>query len=334
MGGLTAQHFCLKWNQHHGSLVSLYEELRSRDAFVDVTLVCEEGVSMKAHKLVLAACSPFFEGLFERNPCAHPVVIMSQTREADLRTLLEFMYRGEVNVAQDHLPALLRTAELLQVRGLAEVAGENPCSDEGGVHAQQPSHAQQPASSGVRGSAARLPKRKQRTPPPPLTQPAAPRHHDEPSEPVAAERPESPEPAAAAPKARPAAKPPAPASRRTFDHSYSDDKTNWVPAVAAHHRQHPREPQPLLPPPPAVPPDGGTATAGDDRPPVCSVCTRVFSTKGNLKRHMLMHRPYRHKHQCTLCLKTFSWPGDLRTHLRVTHGQGRPKPRQMSYLFT
>ncbi|KAH6930230.1 hypothetical protein HPB50_012136 [Hyalomma asiaticum] len=325
MGGLTAQHFCLKWNQHHGNLVSVYEELRSRDAFVDVTLVCEEGVSIKAHKLVLASCSPFFETLFERNPCAHPVVIMSQTREADLRTLLEFMYRGEVNVAQDQLPALLRTAELFQVRGLAEVAGENPpCSDEALGHAPH-----QPASSGgVRTG--RLPKRKQRTPPPPPhSQPAAPRH-DEPS-PVTAERPESPEPAAAAPKARSAAKPPAPASRRTFDHSYSDDKTNWVPAV--HHPQH-RE-QPLLPPPPAVPPDGGTAAAsGDDHPPVCSVCSRVFSTKGNLKRHMLMHRPYRHKHQCTLCLKTFSWPGDLRTHLRVAHGQGRLKPRRLPYLFT
>ncbi|KAH7963653.1 protein bric-a-brac 1 [Rhipicephalus sanguineus] len=301
MGGLTAQQFCLKWNQHHGSLVSVYEELRSRDAFVDVTLVCEEGVSIRAHKLVLAACSPFFETLFERNPCAHPVVIMSQTREADLRTLLEFMYRGEVNVAQDQLPALLRTAELFQVRGLAEVAGENT-PDEAAQHA---SH--QPASR-----AGRLPKRKQRTPPP-HSQPAAPRH-DEPS-PVSVERPDSPEPAAAAPKARSAVKPPAPASRRTFDHSYSDDKTNWVPA--AHH-----QPQP--------PPD----TASGDPPPVCSVCSRVFSTKGNLKRHMLMHRPYRHKHQCTLCLKTFSWPGDLRTHLRVAHGQGRLKPRRLPYLFT
>ncbi|XP_075741586.1 uncharacterized protein LOC119178183 [Rhipicephalus microplus] len=303
MGGLTAQQFCLKWNQHHGSLVSVYEELRSRDAFVDVTLVCEEGVSMKAHKLVLAACSPFFEALFERNPCAHPVVIMSQTREADLRTLLEFMYRGEVNVAQEQLPALLRTAELFQVRGLAEVAGENPAGsdDAAGGGTQQPAA----CSGGVR--AGRLPKRKQRTPPP---------RHDEPS-PVSAEGPDSPEPTA--PKARSAAKPPAPASRRTFDHSYSDDKTNWVPAV---HQQ------PVLPPP-AVPPD-----TGDDNPPVCSVCSRVFSTKGNLKRHMLMHRPYRHKHQCTLCLKTFSWPGDLRTHLRVAHGQGRLKPRRLPYLFT
>ncbi|KAK8771540.1 uncharacterized protein LOC144124460 [Amblyomma americanum] len=288
MGGLTvAQQFCLKWNQHHGSLVSVFEELRCREAFVDVTLVCGEGASLKAHKLVLSACSPFFETLFAQNPCPHPVVIMSQTREADLRTLLEFMYRGEVNVAQDQLPALLRTAELLQVRGLAEVAGAEDAPAQPVQEEALQQQQQQPPPARAR--------RKQRTPPP--------RPSEEPSSP--AERPESP----AAPRARPAARPPAPASRRTFDHSYSDDKTNWVPG----------------PPPP--PPDGGA----DE--PVCSVCARVFSTKGNLKRHMLMHRPYRHKHQCTLCFKTFSWPGDLRTHMRVAHDQGRQR-RLPPFLFT
>lgn len=302
MGGLTAQQFCLKWNQHHGSLVSVFEELRCREAFVDVTLVCGEGASLKAHKLVLSACSPFFETLFAQNPCPHPVVIMSQTREADLRTLLEFMYRGEVNVAQDQLPALLRVAELLQVRGLAEVAG---AEDEGPQPPPPEQPPQQPPSS--RG-APRPTRRKQRTPPP--------RPEEPPSS--LAERPDSPELASAAPKARPASRPPAPASRRTFDHSYSDDKTNWVPGPAAQ----------LQPPPPA-PPD-----AEDGAAPVCSVCARVFSTKGNLKRHMLMHRPYRHKHQCTLCFKTFSWPGDLRTHMRVTHGQGRLKQRRLPFLFT
>ena len=34
--------------------------------------------------------------------------------------ILEFMYAGEVNVAQDQLPAFLKTAERLKVKGLAE----------------------------------------------------------------------------------------------------------------------------------------------------------------------------------------------------------------------
>lgn len=322
MGGLTAQQFCLRWNQHHGSLVSVFEELRSREAFVDVTLVCEGGASLKAHKLVLSACSPFFEALFADNPCAHPVIIMSHTREADLRTLLEFMYRGEVNVAQEQLPALLRAAELFQVRGLAEVAGAEEGPED--QAAPQPP----PLPSGLRSHQGPA-RKKQRTPPPP------PRHEGPPSLQVP-ERVDSPEPAVKAAVRTAAAKPPA--SRRTFDHSYSDDKTNWVPVPALQQQQqqqrleYQQQPLPVQPLPPAAPPD--SAASGDDgsAPPVCSVCARVFSTKGNLKRHMLMHRPYRHRHQCTLCLKTFSWPGDLRTHMRVAHGQGCHKSRP--YLFT
>ena len=37
-----------------------------------------------------------------------------------LTAILEFMYAGEVNVAQDQLPAFLKTAERLKVKGLAE----------------------------------------------------------------------------------------------------------------------------------------------------------------------------------------------------------------------
>ena len=40
---------------------------------------------------------------------------------AHLQAILEFMYAGEVNVAQDQLPAFLKTAERLKVKGLAEV---------------------------------------------------------------------------------------------------------------------------------------------------------------------------------------------------------------------
>uniref|UniRef100_A0A2R5LEC4 BTB domain-containing protein n=1 Tax=Ornithodoros turicata TaxID=34597 RepID=A0A2R5LEC4_9ACAR len=121
---MGSQQFCLKWNNHQSNMLAVFEQLLSNEAFVDVTLACE-GLSLKAHKMVLSACSPFFQALFVENPCKHPIVILKDTRYMDLKAIVEFMYRGEVNVSQDQLSALLKTAETLKVKGLAEVTGEN-----------------------------------------------------------------------------------------------------------------------------------------------------------------------------------------------------------------
>lgn len=105
-------------------MLQVFENLLSTEALVDVTLACD-GLSLKAHKMVLSACSPFFQSLFLENPCKHPIVIMKDMRYCDLKAIIDFMYRGEVNVSHDQLSALLKTAETLKVKGLAEVTGEN-----------------------------------------------------------------------------------------------------------------------------------------------------------------------------------------------------------------
>ncbi|XP_029822376.1 protein tramtrack, beta isoform isoform X25 [Ixodes scapularis] len=121
---MGSQQFCLKWNNHQSNMLVVFEQLLSNEALVDVTLACE-GHSLKAHKMVLSACSPFFQALFVENPCKHPIVILKDMRYMDLKAIVEFMYKGEVNVSQDQLSALLKTAETLKVKGLAEVTGDN-----------------------------------------------------------------------------------------------------------------------------------------------------------------------------------------------------------------
>ncbi|XP_022248932.1 protein bric-a-brac 2-like isoform X1 [Limulus polyphemus] len=115
---MGSQQFCLKWNDHHSHVFSFFESLLFRGLFVDVTLVCE-GMKMKAHKMVLSACSPLFQSIFEENPCKHPVIIMKDIKYVELKAVLDFIYHGEVNVSQDQLSTLLKTARTLKVRGLA-----------------------------------------------------------------------------------------------------------------------------------------------------------------------------------------------------------------------
>ncbi|XP_068246300.1 protein jim lovell-like isoform X2 [Palaemon carinicauda] len=111
--------YCLRWNNHRPNLVTVFSELLTSEALVDVTLATD-GHYIQAHKLVLSACSVYFKDLFGKNPCQHPIVILKDIRIDDLKTVIDFIYRGEVNVSQDRLQDVLKTAESLRIKGLAE----------------------------------------------------------------------------------------------------------------------------------------------------------------------------------------------------------------------
>ncbi|XP_075977614.1 broad-complex core protein isoform X5 [Anticarsia gemmatalis] len=111
------QHFCLRWNNYQSSITSAFENLRDDEDFVDVTLACD-GKSLKAHRVVLSACSPYFRELLKSTPCKHPVIVLQDVAFTDLHALVEFIYHGEVNVHQRSLSSFLKTAEVLRVSGL------------------------------------------------------------------------------------------------------------------------------------------------------------------------------------------------------------------------
>nr|CAD7207140.1 unnamed protein product [Timema douglasi] len=121
--GTTSQQYCLRWNNHRSNLLTVFDELLRNEAFTDVTLACEGSVSVKCHKMVLAACSSYFQALFTELPCRHPVVVLKDVKYSEMKAILEYMYRGEVNVAQDQLAALLKVAQALKVKGLVEERG-------------------------------------------------------------------------------------------------------------------------------------------------------------------------------------------------------------------
>ncbi|XP_049287054.1 protein abrupt-like isoform X5 [Anopheles funestus] len=121
----SEQQYALKWNDFQSSILSSFRHLRDEEDFVDVTIACDSR-SFTAHKVVLSACSPYFRKLLKANPCEHPIVILRDVRSEDIENLLRFMYNGEVHIGQDQLSDFLKTAQLLQVRGLADVTTGNP----------------------------------------------------------------------------------------------------------------------------------------------------------------------------------------------------------------
>merc|ERR1712106_1067303 len=120
---MTSEKFCLRWNDFESNISSAFRELRDDKDFFDITLVCDDE-QIQAHKVILSACSPFFLKIFRRNPHQHPLLYLKGVKFMDLQAVLNFMYHGEVNVAQEELNSFLAVAEDLKVKGLTQNKSE------------------------------------------------------------------------------------------------------------------------------------------------------------------------------------------------------------------
>lgn len=92
-----------------------------KQQFVDVSLVCKDGTILKCHKMVLANASTFFGRLLVANDHPHPMIILHDIDADDLKTIVNFMYCGEIQVVQSEVKRLLRIASILEVTGLMQM---------------------------------------------------------------------------------------------------------------------------------------------------------------------------------------------------------------------
>jgi len=119
------ENFKLRWNDHHSIFFSTAEALCQGDHLTDVTLSCGKR-EFSAHKLVLSVCSTYFNELFtpksNKNRPANgaAIVYLKDVDAHHMELLLNFMYRGEINVEEAELMDLIATARGLSIRGLSD----------------------------------------------------------------------------------------------------------------------------------------------------------------------------------------------------------------------
>ena len=115
----STEKFCLRWNDFESNISEAFRELREEKDLFNVTLACDDD-QLQAHKVILSACSPFFRNIFRRNKHEHPLLYLKGVNYTNLVSVLNFMYHGEVNVAQEELNSFLAVAEDLKVKGLTQ----------------------------------------------------------------------------------------------------------------------------------------------------------------------------------------------------------------------
>ena len=138
---MSSEKFCLKWNDFERNISLSFREIREENDFFDVTLACDNE-QIRAHKLILSACSPFFKDVLRKNPHQHPLLYLRGIKFRDIQSILQFMYHGEVNVAQEDLNSFLSISEELKVKGLTQ--GKDGKSDPGSKAVDRPPPPQKP----------------------------------------------------------------------------------------------------------------------------------------------------------------------------------------------
>ena len=113
-----SEKFCLKWNDFKENINSKFGSLREDTDFTDVTLVCQDGQQVEAHKVILVTSSPFFHNMLKKNKHPHPLIYMRGVKSEELLAMVDFLYHGQANIYQENLDAFLVLADELKLKGL------------------------------------------------------------------------------------------------------------------------------------------------------------------------------------------------------------------------
>jgi len=162
---MASEKFCLRWNDFESNISVAFRELREEKDFFDVTLACDDS-QVQAHKVILSACSPFFRNILRRNPHQHPLLYLKGVKYKELLSVLDFMYQGEVNVAQEELNSFLAVAEDLRVKGLTQ--------NNSGTSSSNTDHSSKQRAPSPKISRPPAPPERDPVPPPKRPRPAAP----------------------------------------------------------------------------------------------------------------------------------------------------------------
>ena len=114
--------FCLRWNEFESNLGNALRDLRDNRDFFDLTLACDDAQEIQVHRVILSACSTFFRNILRRLPHHHPLIYLRGIKLTDLQSLVNFIYHGEVNIAQEDLNSFLMLAEDLKIKGLTQAS--------------------------------------------------------------------------------------------------------------------------------------------------------------------------------------------------------------------
>ena len=125
-----SEKLCLQWDDFGVNVRKSLEHLRTTTDFADVTLACEDGHQIEAHKIILAASSQFFQNILKTNKHSHPLIFMRGVKSDELKAIIDYLYCGEASMKEEDLESFLKIAQELQLDGLGRLQEQDETKDD------------------------------------------------------------------------------------------------------------------------------------------------------------------------------------------------------------
>ena len=113
----------LEWHSHANYFQNLIKHLLKSGEESDVTLVCDDQVKLKAHKLILKSCSPVFENILKNDDpvVSKETIYLHGVSHLDMKSILDYIYQGKVSLDKRRLICFKQVARNLQIKMIEEL---------------------------------------------------------------------------------------------------------------------------------------------------------------------------------------------------------------------
>ena len=117
---MANEKYNLTWHTYSDHLKQMLQSLKTDESSQDVTLVCDDKTKIKAHQIVLKACSPVFASMLEGVDHTKPVIFLRGVQHQELESILQFMYLGEATFYEERMNEFLNVAKILEIKELSK----------------------------------------------------------------------------------------------------------------------------------------------------------------------------------------------------------------------
>jgi len=122
---MSGEVYHLAKKDYLASVNNSFKDLLYDTDLADVTLACDDDTFIKAHRLILSYSSSFFRHIASKNTSQNVYIFLKGVKKEDLKSIIEFIYMGETNVASENLDSFLETSKELGIKGLTDILGNN-----------------------------------------------------------------------------------------------------------------------------------------------------------------------------------------------------------------